>query len=541
MNIWLHIHRGGACYQTCPNMYVSKTKLLVGALLVVSVAIASCSDDAAPTGPELDSEPGEIEVTVEGVVRDKETEAVLDAAEVRIYRGGQNEMLASGSADSDGVYSVAFILEDNDLPDELQIKAELDAFADYERGVRFARSVTHDIFLVAEDIERFAGGLGTADNPYLIGTIDHLQNIDEELDSHFLQVNDIDATETEQWHEGQGFIPIGTRVGQDDIGNRPFTGTYNGDGYEIYGLSIDRNQEVVGLFELVRTGDIKGVTLRDIRVSGSGRWVGGLVGAMREGRIIDCQVNGEVSYTGERYGSGIALLAALNQDGSNIKSSHVAGTLNNSFGGAGGITSLNGGGILSWRNNEITESSSDVDISARGPIGGIAGLSSGGFNGGVIRYSKAAGNIETTEPGPFIAGGLLGSNFGEIHNSYSVATVTIKNQDDVDSDSVAGGLVGRNRGQIRHSYTASGTFGDGVTGGLVGENDNGGELLDTYWDTEASGQNDGVGVGKQVGAIGLTGDQMQGNAAAENMEGLDFQEIWRTVTGDYPALWWEEQ
>ena len=539
MDVWLHIYRGGARYQTWPNMYVWKTKLLVGALLVASVAIASCSDDAAPTGPEMDSEPGKIEVTVEGVIRDKETEAVLDGAEVRIYRGGQNEMLASGSANSEGVYSAAFILEDNDLPDELQIKAELDSFADYEREVRFARSVTHDIFLVAEDVERFAGGLGTADNPYLIETIDHLQNIDEELDAHFIQINNINATDTKEWNGGLGFNPIGTRVGQDDLGNRPFTGTYDGAGYEIYGLRVHRDQEVVGLFELVRTGEIKNVSLNNFHISGSGRWVGGLVGAMREGRIISCQANGEVAYTGERYGSGVALLVALNQDGSEIRSSHVSGTLYNPFGAAGGLASLSGGGISSWRQNEINESSSEIDISARGPVGGLVGLNSGGFNGGTIRYSKATGNIEATEPGPFIAGGLLGSNFGAIYDSYSIVTVTI--QDDGNSRSVAGGLVGRNRGQIRQSYTASETFGEGVTGGLAGENDNGGTLLNTHWDVTAAGQDDGVGAGETDGTTGLTTDEMQGAAAEDNMDGFDFQEIWRTVTGDYPALQWEQQ
>ena len=531
--MWLHIHRGGAYYQTWPNMYVWKTKLLVGVLLVASVVITSCSDDAAPTGPALDSEPGEIEVTVEGVVRDKETEAVLHAAEVRIYRGGQNEMLASGSADSDGVYSVAFILEDNDLPDELQIKAELDAFADYGRGVRFARSVTHDIFLVAEDVDRFAGGLGTADNPYLIETAQHLQNVDKELNAHFLQVADIDLTETSTWNDGKGFNPIGELIRQDDLDNRPFRGVYDGAGYVMDGLYINRDQDVIGLFEYVRRGVIRNVGLTNTQVSGSGWSVAGLVGAMRESQILDSHVEGEVTYERENFGGQAALLVALSQDGSEIRSSRVRGRVLNRDGIAGGLVALKGGGSLSWEPGQIRDSFADVEIIADSG-GGLVGTTSGGNNRGWIFNSYAIGDISGTGDG---VGGLVGWHAGIMENAYSEVNVTVETEAD---DSAAGGLVGRNWGTIRWAFASGAVSSNAIVGGLIGINQEGSSLLSTHWDTESTTQSSGVGKGAADGATGRTTDRMQGAAAEENMDGFDFQEIWRTVAGDYPAFRWED-
>jgi hypothetical protein len=42
------------------------------------------------------------------------------------------------------------------------------------------------------------------------------------------------------------------------------------------------------------------------------------------------------------------------------------------------------------------------------------------------------------------------------------------------------------------------------------------------------------------GTASLNTSEMQGNSAEENMDGFDFQDTWRVVMGDYPALQWEE-
>src|SRR6056297_1049399 len=90
-------------------------------------------------------------------------------------------------------------------------------------------------------IAQFAGGSGTEEDPYQISTVEELQEIKDYTDKHFIQINDIDASETETWNDGKGFVPIG-----DDVVH--FTGSYNGSDYIIDGLFINTTISYVGLF-----------------------------------------------------------------------------------------------------------------------------------------------------------------------------------------------------------------------------------------------------------------------------------------------------
>ncbi len=76
-----------------------------------------------------------------------------------------------------------------------------------------------------EGKERFAGGIGAEDDPYLISTPDHLDNVRNHLDKHFTQIADIDLSAFENWD------PIGSRHLHDDPLNELFSGFYDGNGY----------------------------------------------------------------------------------------------------------------------------------------------------------------------------------------------------------------------------------------------------------------------------------------------------------------------
>ncbi|MEP1939552.1 MAG: T9SS C-terminal target domain-containing protein, partial [Balneola sp.] len=56
---------------------------------------------------------------------------------------------------------------------------------------------------------QFAGGKGTIEDPYQISTIDQLQEVRFYPDKNFIQINDIEAKETNSWNSGIGFLPIG--------------------------------------------------------------------------------------------------------------------------------------------------------------------------------------------------------------------------------------------------------------------------------------------------------------------------------------------
>ncbi|MDE6620810.1 MAG: hypothetical protein K2K74_10060, partial [Lachnospiraceae bacterium] len=61
------------------------------------------------------------------------------------------------------------------------------------------------------------------------------------------------------------WVPIGTW-------DAPFTGTYNGNGFEITGLTMtDPDAEIIGLFGVAKNAHIYNITLRDYDIAGAGK------------------------------------------------------------------------------------------------------------------------------------------------------------------------------------------------------------------------------------------------------------------------------
>ncbi len=88
------------------------------------------------------------------------------------------------------------------------------------------------IHVVSADPSDYAGGDGSPGDPYQITTCAGLQEIRDSLSAHYILTQNIDCSDTVNWNEGAGFVPIGTN------GN-PFQGTLNGQGYEVTGLTIN--------------------------------------------------------------------------------------------------------------------------------------------------------------------------------------------------------------------------------------------------------------------------------------------------------------
>ena len=147
---------------------------------------------------------------------------------------------------------------------------------------------------------QFAGGSGTAEDPYQIETIQQFQKIGELTyrSSHFIQVADIDASDTKNWNDGQGFKPIS------------FHGDYDGKDYVISNLYINRQDEdFVGLVSSLagnarsgKTAKIRRLGLVNVDITG-GNYVGGLAGYKIMARIETSFVKGRV--TGQRQVGGL--------------------------------------------------------------------------------------------------------------------------------------------------------------------------------------------------------------------------------------------
>ena len=131
-------------------------------------------------------------------------------------------------------------------------------------------------------------GDGTVSDPYVITTVNDLQNISLDLTANYTLGNDIDASATSGWNGGAGFVPLG------DNPIDMFNGSLDGCGYTITGLFINRSStDGVGLFGLMDVGSVERVGLINVNITGH-FYVGGLVG-YNAGGISNSYVTGNVS------------------------------------------------------------------------------------------------------------------------------------------------------------------------------------------------------------------------------------------------------
>lgn len=258
--------------------------------------------------------------------------------------------------------------------------------------------------IIYEDNISLLQGKGTAAEPYEIANGEMLNHVRyyNDMDIYFKQTADIDLTTFANDEEGKGWKPIGQDAKQ------AFLGHYDGNGYVIMGLTVDRPEEFYGgLFGYTASeSSVSNVTLLDASVR-SGGTAGGLIG-LHEGTARNIYVTGNVATT-EPEGE-------------------------EEFNPAGGLVGVNYG--------IIQGSYSNVNVQATYVAGGLAG-----FNmGGTIEESYAAGDVSAYDE----AGGLVGVNSGNVATSYAVGTVSIDTESEHD-----GGLVGVNdedHGTIENSY-----------------------------------------------------------------------------------------
>lgn len=137
---------------------------------------------------------------------------------------------------------------------------------------------------------------------YLIDSLANLYWIAENTSrwgNNYRQTADIDASETKEWNNGEGWQPIGNST-------VTFTGVYDGDGHTISGLYIyrpDSNHQ--GLFGRIEGAEIVNLGLIDVYIR-AGEFVGGLCGTASNGATIKiCYVVGLVEGT-DKYVGGLA-------------------------------------------------------------------------------------------------------------------------------------------------------------------------------------------------------------------------------------------
>jgi len=322
---------------------------------------------------------------------------------------------------------------------------------------------------------QYSGGTGDPNDPYQIATAEDLMLLGEtpeDYDKHFILIADIDMDPN---------LP-GRRVFHSSVIGR-FTSVFDGNGHAISHLTIVGGS-FLGLFRHLACGaKITNLGLEDVKVSGTGDVVGGLVG-INDGSITRSYSTGMV--TGNEYVGGLV-------------------------------------GTIQWEGG-ITMIYSTCTVTGDEYVGGLVGN-----NDGSITISYSTGTVKGDE----YAGGLVGLNGGNITTSYSTGMVT--------GNMRVGGLVGFNgggdlNGSITSSYSIGVVGGTSDVGGLVGD---GSPISVTacFWDIDTSGQT------TSVGGVGLTTAEMQ-DIEMFLGKGWDFVDeilngtcdYWQISPGDYPLL-----
>jgi hypothetical protein len=242
-----------------------------------------------------------------------------------------------------------------------------------------------------------------------------LNAIRDNLNGHHILMNDLDSTTAGYQelagptaNEGKGWHPIGG-PGSEGSGP-PFTGIFEGQGYEIRDLFISLpGIGYVGLFSILGEG-----------------------GRIQDIGMVNAHVN-STAYIGSLVGVNL-------------------GTVSNSYSSGSVSCILSAGGLVGNNLGTVSKSYSTGNVTSDYGAGGLAG-----GNSGTVSNCYATGGVTGKES----AGGLVGTNNGTLVNCYSVGSVT--------GDNDIGGLVGYSEGIVTHSFWDTETSGRATSAGGIGK------------------------------------------------------------------------
>lgn len=129
---------------------------------------------------------------------------------------------------------------------------------------------------------QFAGGSGTPEDPYLVASAAQLHSVRTNLSAHYRQIAEINFSGT-PYGGGTGWLPIGTEAS-------PFTGSYDGNNYQIWGLYIHRSSGWSGLFGVISHASVKNVQIWGANVNCEYQ-AACLVGFLHYSSMENCSVN----------------------------------------------------------------------------------------------------------------------------------------------------------------------------------------------------------------------------------------------------------
>ena len=203
-----------------------------------------------------------------------------------------------------------------------------------------------------------------------------------------------------------------TPIGKDD--NKAYTGTFDGNGKTITGLTVTGSNEYAGLFGFIGPGGtVQNVVLEGVQITSdnSSGYAGGVAGYCYRGTLENCSVSGSVSGSGSSSDVGGVVGYQLVGSITGCSSSATVKGMNRA-GGVVGVT--NNGATLTacYATGDVTVENDGTSYAC---AGGIVGMNGGNST---LTACYAAGNVSGKGSGTIHVGGAVGENYGTLTACY---------------------------------------------------------------------------------------------------------------------------
>lgn len=419
------------------------------------------------------------------------------------------------------------------------------AYAKNSKGISYGQEVR--VTSQSEDSSEdgdFAGGKGTAYDPYQIRKAAHMLKMRDYPEAYFKLIEDIDM-------EGSLWTPI------------PMNTSFDGNNYTIYNLTINPyiTSDKIGLFSTVDKGVVKNLTLHNVSANFPNRsYIGAIAGySDNSATITNCHVvlTQANSIIGKDYVGGLVGYAQGGgnyNDGTTIISSCTVSSTTNSVTIIG---SNHVGGAIGNISDRGTSTVSDIlvntCIAGIVDVGGIAGcVDAVTHNRHVLEQLSFEGTITALTTDGFAVGGLVGAL-----NSYNVITSSKANAIIEGNPRNAGGLVGYDHGgssSIIACYSQGQIVGNNNGNGIVGSSYRAKNIkycYTLYNSTIPSSWGESFSIYDLVSQFNSPiniAEIMRANCSTEATQYWDYDRTWtwkgtangKSVTAICPKLKWEK-
>jgi hypothetical protein len=296
-------------------------------------------------------------------------------------------------------------------------------------------------------------------------------------DENFCLTADIDASISKDWDigdhddnpatpdEAMGFLPIGVGTSITRFDSAPYTGKFNGQGYVISNLYINRPASGYGgLFGFVSSTtstEIKNIGIENANISGKFS-VGLLIGKTDDTIIENCYTTGVLTATQRRAGGLIGLIEESDCTVSNCYSeANVTGTQE-----TGGFI-----GLCESQTCLISNCYATGDVIGTDEVGGFAGEI---YDEAVVEKCYATGDVSGVNQ----VGGFAGnSDDAYCYNCFA--------KGDVSGEDYVGAMLGYSIGAtVHYSYASGKVSGHSNVGGFTSRTIDRDEYISCFWNID---------------------------------------------------------